>query len=119
MLLANIAVARQIACGLPEQALLRRHEGPVERRVVGRSPRQTLLTSGRLCQAGEETRVRVRWLLCQEVAGGLCDYQRCRSCALSRIAETKSHAEVRPVTLFSPNSDLQSSILLYRHAGHC
>jgi RNB domain len=33
MLLANIAVAQKIALGLPDQALLRRHEGPLERRL--------------------------------------------------------------------------------------
>jgi protein SSD1 len=35
MLLANIAVAQHIAVYLPEQALLRRHEIPLERRIVG------------------------------------------------------------------------------------
>lgn len=34
MLLANMAVAGKIAAGLPDQALLRRHEPPVERRLV-------------------------------------------------------------------------------------
>jgi len=34
MLLANFAVAQQIAVNLPEQALLRRHEEPIERRIV-------------------------------------------------------------------------------------
>jgi protein SSD1 len=34
MLLANIAVAQQIAVHLPEQALLRRHDTPIERRMV-------------------------------------------------------------------------------------
>lgn len=34
MLLANISVAGKIAAGLPDQALLRRHEPPVERRLV-------------------------------------------------------------------------------------
>ena len=33
MLLTNIAVAQQIAHHLPEQALLRRHEEPIERRL--------------------------------------------------------------------------------------
>ncbi|GAA5940477.1 uncharacterized protein JCM15063_002340 [Sporobolomyces koalae] len=33
MLLANIAVAGKIAAGLPDQALLRRHEAPVDRRL--------------------------------------------------------------------------------------
>ncbi|KAG2013594.1 SSD1 protein [Coprinopsis cinerea AmutBmut pab1-1] len=33
MLLANIAVAQQIAVHLPEQALLRRHDSPIERRM--------------------------------------------------------------------------------------
>ncbi|RXW24698.1 hypothetical protein EST38_g1159 [Candolleomyces aberdarensis] len=33
MLLANIAVAQQIAVHLPEQALLRRHDAPIERRL--------------------------------------------------------------------------------------
>ncbi|QRV72666.1 hypothetical protein RhiJN_00680 [Ceratobasidium sp. AG-Ba] len=34
MILANTAVAQQIAVHLPEQALLRRHEEPIERRLV-------------------------------------------------------------------------------------
>lgn len=34
MLLANISVAGKIAGGLPEQALLRRHEAPIDRRLV-------------------------------------------------------------------------------------
>ena len=34
MLLANISVAQFIAHGLPEQSLLRRHEPPIERRLV-------------------------------------------------------------------------------------
>lgn len=34
MLLANFAVAQQIAVHLPEQALLRRHDEPLERRLV-------------------------------------------------------------------------------------
>jgi protein SSD1 len=34
MLLANTSVAHIIANGLPEQALLRRHEPPIERRIV-------------------------------------------------------------------------------------
>jgi protein SSD1 len=34
MLLANFAVAQQIAVNLPEQALLRRHDEPLERRLV-------------------------------------------------------------------------------------
>jgi len=33
MLLANMSVARKISSGFPEQALLRRHEKPVERRL--------------------------------------------------------------------------------------
>ncbi|GAA5956196.1 hypothetical protein JCM3765_005486 [Sporobolomyces pararoseus] len=33
MLLANISVAGKIAAGLPDQALLRRHEAPVDRRL--------------------------------------------------------------------------------------
>lgn len=36
MLLTNFAVAQQIAVNLPEQALLRRHEEPIERRIVSR-----------------------------------------------------------------------------------
>ena len=36
MLLTNFAVAQQIAVNLPEQALLRRHEEPMERRIVSR-----------------------------------------------------------------------------------
>lgn len=34
MLLANMSVAQQIANHLPEQALLRRHEEPIERRLA-------------------------------------------------------------------------------------
>ena len=34
MLLTNISVAKQIAANLPEQALLRRHENPMERRML-------------------------------------------------------------------------------------
>jgi protein SSD1 len=37
MLLTNIAVAQQIAVALPEQALLRRHDTPIDRRLVGPS----------------------------------------------------------------------------------
>ena len=33
MLLANISVAQQIAVALPEQALLRRHDAPIDRRL--------------------------------------------------------------------------------------
>jgi exoribonuclease R len=36
MLLTNIAVAQHIAVNLPEQALLRRHDNPIERRLVCR-----------------------------------------------------------------------------------
>lgn len=35
MLLTNVAVSQVIANGLPEQALLRRHEAPLERRLEG------------------------------------------------------------------------------------
>jgi len=34
MLLVNMSVAQQIAYHLPEQALLRRHEDPIDRRLV-------------------------------------------------------------------------------------
>ena len=34
MLLANIAASQQIAVSLPEQALLRRHDAPIDRRLV-------------------------------------------------------------------------------------
>lgn len=34
MLLANIAVAQQVAVHFSEQALLRRHDPPIERRLV-------------------------------------------------------------------------------------
>jgi len=34
MILANIAAAQQTAVNLPEQALLRRHDVPMERRLV-------------------------------------------------------------------------------------
>lgn len=40
MLMANIAVAGKIAAGLPDQALLRRHEPPVEKRIVRSRPRR-------------------------------------------------------------------------------
>ncbi|KAG5638203.1 hypothetical protein H0H81_001300 [Sphagnurus paluster] len=39
MLLSNIAVAQQIAANLPEQALLRRHDTPIERRLAKRAER--------------------------------------------------------------------------------
>ncbi|KAI8450135.1 hypothetical protein BY996DRAFT_6432564 [Phakopsora pachyrhizi] len=35
MLMANIAVAKKISAGLPEQALLRNHDPPIERRLIG------------------------------------------------------------------------------------
>lgn len=35
MLLANCAVAKKIAAGLPEQSFLRRHEAPIDRRLEG------------------------------------------------------------------------------------
>ena len=34
MLLANTAVAQQVAVHFTEQALLRRHDPPIERRIV-------------------------------------------------------------------------------------
>lgn len=34
MLLANVAVAQQIAVALPEQALLLRHDNPIDRRMI-------------------------------------------------------------------------------------
>lgn len=34
MILTNITVAQQIVVHLPEQALLRRHDTPLERRLV-------------------------------------------------------------------------------------
>jgi len=34
MLLTNISVAQHIAVYLPEQALLRRHDSPLDRRLV-------------------------------------------------------------------------------------
>jgi len=37
MLLTNIAIAQRIAVHLPEQALLRRHDAPIERRLVSRA----------------------------------------------------------------------------------
>jgi protein SSD1 len=43
MLLANAAVAQKIAAGLPDQALLRRHEAPIERRIEGFSKRASRL----------------------------------------------------------------------------
>ena len=43
MLLTNIAIAQRIAVHLPEQALLRRHDSPVERRLV--NPSRSLSSS--------------------------------------------------------------------------
>jgi len=43
MLLANMSVAQQIALHLPEQALLRRHEEPIERRLVAFAERSARL----------------------------------------------------------------------------
>lgn len=37
MLLTNMAIAQRIAVHLPEQALLRRHDAPIERRLVSRA----------------------------------------------------------------------------------
>ena len=34
MLLTNIAVAQQVAVNFSEQAMLRRHDSPIERRLV-------------------------------------------------------------------------------------
>lgn len=42
MLMANMSVAGKIAAGLPEQALLRRHEAPIDRRLVSVQHLQTL-----------------------------------------------------------------------------
>lgn len=42
MLLANISVAGKIAAGLPDQALLRRHEPPIDRRLVSPSRRASV-----------------------------------------------------------------------------
>lgn len=38
MLLANISAAQHIAVHLPEQALLRRHDNPIDRRLVSGYP---------------------------------------------------------------------------------
>ena len=38
MLLTNTAVAEQVAVNFPEQALLRRHDTPLERRLVRDDP---------------------------------------------------------------------------------
>lgn len=43
MLLANMSVAQQVALHLPEQALLRRHEEPIERRLVAFAERAARL----------------------------------------------------------------------------
>lgn len=43
MLLANMTVATTIAANLPEQALLRRHEAPLERRLEGFSQKAARL----------------------------------------------------------------------------
>jgi exoribonuclease R len=48
MLLANITAAQQIAVALPEQALLRRHDAPIDRRLV--RPR-VLITLSRLMRS--------------------------------------------------------------------
>ena len=50
MLLANIAAAQQIAVALPEQALLRRHDAPIDRRLVRPSVFITLPRLMRLLQ---------------------------------------------------------------------
>jgi len=53
MLLTNTSVAKAIAFGLPEQSLLRRHEAPIERRIVGRVTRRRKVRAnqsvGELC----------------------------------------------------------------------
>jgi hypothetical protein len=38
MIMTNVAVAQHVAVHLPEQALLRRHDVPIERRLVCRLP---------------------------------------------------------------------------------
>ncbi|KAI0036768.1 RNB-domain-containing protein [Vararia minispora EC-137] len=43
MLFTNISVAQQIAVALPEQALLRRHDHPIERRLASLTERTTRL----------------------------------------------------------------------------
>ncbi|KAF8529132.1 SSD1 protein [Hysterangium stoloniferum] len=43
MLLSNMSVAQQVALHLPEQALLRRHEDPIERRLIAFAERATRL----------------------------------------------------------------------------
>ncbi|KIJ56793.1 hypothetical protein M422DRAFT_773554 [Sphaerobolus stellatus SS14] len=43
MLLTNMSVAQQIALHLPEQALLRRHEDPIERRLIAFKERSARL----------------------------------------------------------------------------
>lgn len=43
MLLTNIAVAQHVAVHLPEQALLRRHDTPIDRRLVSADPSTSLL----------------------------------------------------------------------------
>lgn len=61
MLLANISVATKIAASLPDQAFLRRHEGPLERRIDGFARRMGRLgitidtaTSGTIAQSIKE-----------------------------------------------------------------
>lgn len=39
MLLTNLAVAQQVAVHFPEQAMLRRHDNPIDRRLVRRISR--------------------------------------------------------------------------------
>lgn len=43
MLLANMSVAQKIAAGLPEVALLRRHDQPIDRRIEGFKSRAQLM----------------------------------------------------------------------------
>ena len=58
MLLTNIAVAQQIAVHIPEQALLRRHDSPIERRLVrlplcSPSPSPTFLSQNAFAERAE------------------------------------------------------------------
>jgi len=61
MLLANMSVAQQVALHLPEQALLRRHEDPIDRRLIAFKERAARLgyemdisTAGALMKSFED-----------------------------------------------------------------
>lgn len=66
MLLANTAVAQHIAVYLPEQALLRRHDVPLERRIVCRITSIHFLTElwiENICRTCPEAWIQYRCLI--------------------------------------------------------